>query len=394
MKFVYIFSIFLIYTVNIFGQKSDLEYLKDPYNSWADSVLNTMTLDEKIGQLLMPRGNYSGQPHDLQKLREWVKKYKIGGIAFFATHPMTQAIITNELQALSKVPLLIGQDFEWGLGMRLDSSDRIHYNMTLGAITGQDSLLTKIGEEIGKQCKRMGVHVNYAPVVDVNNNPNNPVINFRSFGSNKTNVAEKGLAIMKGIQSQHIICTAKHFPGHGDTDVDSHHDLPVIKHDIDRLRKVELYPFQVLINNGLTGVMSAHLSIPALENAKGMASTFSPNIITKLLKSEMGFKGLVFTDAMDMQGAVKNYPKGEAMVRALLAGNDILETFTDVPLAVEAIKNAIQSKIISIEFLNTKVRKILAAKAWVGLNKYQPIVLDNLIADLNSYEMDIYNRIT
>ncbi len=370
------------------------DYLSLKYLIWADSVLKTMTLDEKVGQLLMPRGNYSGKPHDVATLRDWVINYKIGGIALFATHPSVQAPIVNELQTLTKVPLMIGMDFEWGLGMRLDSADRIHYNMTLGAIDGRLDVFEKMGEEIGRQCKRMGVHVNYAPVVDVNNNPNNPVINFRSFGSNKVNVADKGLAIMKGIQSQRVMCTAKHFPGHGDTDVDSHHDLPVINHDKKRLKEVELYPFQQLINNGLTGIMSAHLSIPALEPTPMMASTFSESIITKLLKEEMGFKGLVFTDAMDMQGAVKNYPNGEAMVRALLAGNDVLETFIDVPTAFNAIKNAVDKNVLSMNLLDAKVRKVLAAKAWVGLDNYAPIQLDNLVKDLNTYETDFYNRIT
>jgi beta-N-acetylhexosaminidase len=394
MRVFYILVILIICKGTIATQIKGPAYLEDRYFIWADSVLRTMSIDEKIGQLLMPRGNYSGQPHDMKTLRDWVVKYKVGGIAFFATHPLTQAKVTNEIQALSKVPLLIGQDFEWGLGMRLDSTDKIHYNMTLGAMDGGLEVLTKIGEEIGKQCKRMGVHVNYAPVVDVNNNPNNPVINFRSFGSNKENVAEKALAVMKGIQSQNIICTAKHFPGHGDTDVDSHHDLPVIKHDINRLKSVELFPFQKLIDHGLTGIMSAHLSIPTLEKNTGMASTFSANIITNLLKKDMGFRGLVFTDAMDMQGAVKNYPKGEAMVRALLAGNDVLETFLDVPTAFEAIKAAVNTKQISIELLDSKVRKVLAAKSWVGLGQYRSIDLQNLVNDLNVPAMDLYNRVT
>jgi beta-N-acetylhexosaminidase len=373
------------------SQKISPAYFDEKYLSWADSIMATMTVDEKIGQLLMPRGNYSGKSHDVDQLKEWVMRYKIGGLALFATHPMKQVKIVNELQALSRIPLWIGQDFEWGLGMRLDSADRIHYNMTLGAVTGNDVVFEKLGKEIGKQCRRVGVHVNYGPVVDVNNNPDNPVINFRSFGSNKEEVVRKGLAIMKGIQSERIVATAKHFPGHGDTDTDSHYDLPLISHNVERLRSVELYPFQKLIDHGLTGIMSAHLNIPALDKSS-LASTFSESVVTNLLRGEMGYQGLVFTDAMDMQGAVKNFPKGEAMVRAILAGNDVLETFTDVPVAFEAIQAAVQTKVISMDLLDAKVRKILAAKAWVGLGFYCPVDENNLMNDLRSENIDLFNR--
>jgi beta-glucosidase-like glycosyl hydrolase/CubicO group peptidase (beta-lactamase class C family) len=367
-------------------------FLIDYNQRWVDSVYNKMTLDQKIGQLLMPRGNYSGKPHDVETLKMWVKNYHIGGIVFFASNPTTQAMITNELQALSNIPLMIGQDFEWGLGMRLDSTDRFPYAASLGAIRGNQNLLESMGKEVGKQCKRIGVHINYAPVVDVNNNPNNPVINFRSYGADKENVTEKGLAYMKGMQSEGIICTAKHFPGHGDTDVDSHHDLPLISHTRKRLNDIELYPFKKLIDNELSGIMTAHLNIPALESNKGLASTFSSNIVDKLLRDELNFEGLTFTDAMEMQGAVKNYPKGEAMVRALLAGNDVLETFIDVPTTVEAIKNAIKNGTLSMDLVNKKVRKILMAKSWVGLDAYKPIILDNLVADLNTIQADVLNH--
>lgn len=375
----------------LYGQKSP-EFLVSYNSSWVDSVFNQLTLDQKIGQLLMPRGNYSGRPHNIEQLREWVVKYKIGGVVFFASSPVEQARITNELQALSDVPLFIGQDLEWGLGMRLDSTHRFPYNMTIGATPIDEETLYSMGKEIGQQCKRMGVHINYAPVVDVNNNPNNPVINFRSFGSDKEVVAKNGLALMLGMQSQHILCTAKHFPGHGDTDTDSHFDLPVISHNRERLDDIELYPFKTLIQNGLSGIMTAHLNIPALEPTVGLASTFSYNIVFKLLREELKFQGLTFTDAMEMEGAVKNYPKGESMVRALMAGNDILETFIDVPIAVQAIKQAILDQRLSMEVINSKVKKILRAKSWVGLDQYQPIKLKNLTTDLNTIESDVINH--
>lgn len=374
------------------GAQNTPAFLIDYDKRWVDSVFNSLTLDQKIGQLLMPRGNYSGKPHDVEMLKMWVRDYHIGGVVFFASNPAAQAQVTNQLQSLAKTPLLIGQDFEWGLGMRLDSTDRFPYAVALGAVVGSEDLLVEMGREVGRQCKRIGVHINYGPVVDVNNNPNNPVINFRSYGSDKNNVADKGLAYMLGMQSQNILCTAKHFPGHGDTDVDSHHDLPLISHDKKRLKSTEIYPFQKLIDRGLSGIMTAHLNVPALEPNQGLASTFSPNIIYKLLREEMKFEGLTFTDAMDMQGAVKNYAKGEAMVKALLAGNDILETFMDVPTTVEAIKNAVKSGTLSIDVINHKVKKILKAKSWVGLNRYKPVDLNNLVQDLNTIKADVLNH--
>ena len=389
----FISSIFLIFvTTCILGQTVSPAFLTDHNRKWVDSVFNSLTLEEKIGQLLLPRGNYSGKPHDTAMLKQWVRDYKIGGIVFFASSPSTQALLTNELQSMSRVPMLIGQDFEWGVGMRLDSTDRFPYAASIGAISGNDHLIEAMGREVGRQCKRIGVHINYAPVVDVNNNPNNPVINFRSFGSDRDQVTAKGLAYMKGMQSQNLLCTAKHFPGHGDTDVDSHNDLPLISHDKIRLQEIELYPFKKLIENGLSGIMTAHLNIPAYEPKEGLASTFSKNIVSKLLREELKFQGLTFTDAMEMQGAVKNFPKGEAMVQALLAGNDVLETFMDVPGTVEAIKNAIIQKKIPIDVIDIKVKKILMAKSWVGLDHYMPIEMNRLVEDLNTVQSDVLNQ--
>lgn len=305
-KLLFIALSVLMHEVN--AQNQQPAFLIDHNKKWVDSVFNALTVDEKIGQLLMPRGNVSGKPHDVEKLIKWVQEYKIGGIVFFAGPPTTQARLTNQLQSISKVPLFIGEDFEWGLAMRMDSTDRFPYQMSLGAIEGNESLIKEMGAEIGQQCKRLGVHINYAPVVDVNNNIANPVINFRSFGSDKYAVAKKGMALMEGLQSVNIIATAKHFPGHGDTDVDSHKDIPLIAHDKERLSTTELYPFQALINAGISGIMTAHLDVPAFETKPGLAATFSKNIVNDLLRYKMGFKGLTFTDAMDMKGAVKIFP--------------------------------------------------------------------------------------
>jgi beta-N-acetylhexosaminidase len=383
--------LFLLVSFKCYNQEAP-SFLNNYDKDWVESTFNAMTLDEKIGQLLMPRGNVSGKPHDIEKLAKWVQEYKIGGIVFFAGPPTTQAKLSNYLQSLSKVPMLIGEDFEWGLAMRMDSTDRYPYQMALGAMQGNENLIQEMGAEIGRQCKRLGVHVNYAPVVDVNNNIANPVINFRSFGSNKNEVAKKGLAYMLGLQSQNIIATAKHFPGHGDTDVDSHKDLPVIPHSKERLFDIELYPFQQLINSGLSGIMTAHLDVPIFEPQAGLAATFSKSIVSDLLRNKMGFKGLTFTDAMDMKGAVKNFPNGEAMAKAILAGNDVLETFEDLPTAFKALQEAVKKGTIPLTLLDEKVKKILKSKSWVGLNKYQPIEIKNLVKDLNSKKTDLLNR--
>jgi beta-N-acetylhexosaminidase len=359
---------------------------------WVDSVFATLTLDEKIGQLLMPRGNFTNVPYEREKLLSWVRDYKIGGVVFFANQPTRTAEIINDLQAASRVPLFVGMDLEWGLTMRLDSTARYPYAMTLGAVQGHDDWLYEMGRQIGRQCRRLGVHINYAPVADVNNNPNNPVINFRSFGEDRRRVLQKSIAYMRGMQAEGLITSAKHFPGHGDTDVDSHGDLPVISHNRARLDSVELYPFRELIKNGLNGVMIAHLSIPALDPTPNLPTTLSRKTATDLLRGELGFQGLVFTDAMEMQGVTKYFPNGEAQVRALLAGNDILETFTDVPGTVAAIKAAIESGRLPMAEIDAKVRRILTAKAWAKLDRYRPADLRNLLTDLNPAAADLLAR--
>ena len=385
-------SVILLISIKIVAQKQP-DFLTQYNKEWVENTMKTMTIDEKIGQLLMPRGNYSGKGYDPQKLLKWVKDYHLGGIVFFAGQPSVQAQITNDLQAVSKIPLFIGEDFEWGVAMRLDSTVRFPYQMALGAMTGNEDLIERMGREVGRQCNRLGVHINYAPVVDVNNNPNNPVINFRSFGEDKINVTRKALAYMRGMQSQKLITSAKHFPGHGDTGVDSHFDVPLISHDKKRLNDIELYPYKELIKNGLSGIMTAHLAIPALDSTKNLASTMSPKIITDLLKKELGFQGLVFTDAMDMEGAVKYFPHGQAIVKAILAGNDVIETFEDVPTAFNAVKKAFTEGVIKEADLDVKVRKILMAKSYVGLDKYKPIKIEGLIQDLNPIESDLLNRL-
>ncbi len=358
---------------------------------WVDSVFKTLSVDQKIGQLMMPRGNYNAV-YDTARFYQIVRDYHVGGFVFFAGNPSKQAALVNKLQAMAKVPMLIGMDLEWGLAMRLDSTTRFPYQMALGAMQNNNDLIEEMGYQVGQQCRRLGIHINYAPVVDINNNPNNPVINFRSFGENREKVTQKAIAYMKGLQRGGVITSAKHFPGHGDTGTDSHYDLPLIAHNRQRLDSLELYPYRELIKNGLQGVMIAHLNIPSLDTTKNLASTLSAKVVTDLLRKDLKFKGLVFTDAMDMQGAVKFFPEGTANVKAILAGNDILETFVDVPAAFNAIKKALLSGQISQADIDERVKRILLAKAWVGLDRYKPIDLKNLIEDLNPKNADLLNR--
>lgn len=310
----------------------------------------------------------------------------------FQGGPVRQAQLTNRLQAVSKVPLLIAMDAEWGIAMRLDSTVRYPYQMTLGAIQGKDSLLYQMGANLARQARRLGMQVNFAPSVDVNNNPNNPVINFRSFGENKYEVARKALAYMRGMQDNRLLTSLKHFPGHGDTGTDSHYDLPLIGKSRAQLDSLELYPFRQLINAGASGVMIAHLSIPALDTTRNRPSTLSPAIVTNLLKNEIGFQGLVFSDAMNMKGLTKYYPSGQADELGIEAGMDVLEFTENVPAALAQIKQAVADGRISQASLDARCLKVLKAKAWSGLDHYQPIVLDNLVSDLNSVQDELLNR--
>ena len=367
---------------------------------WVDSTFSTLSQNEKIGQLVMvaafsdPRraliDTTFSNPRYVAKL---IEDYKIGGVVFFQGAPVQQANLTNRFQKLSKTPLLIAMDSEWGIAMRLDSTVRFPYQMTLGAMQGNDELIYKMGQALARHSKRLGMHVNFAPVADVNNNPNNPVINFRSFGENKYRVFEKAYAYMKGMDDGGLLTSAKHFPGHGDTGVDSHADTPVIPHNRTRIDSLELYPFRELIKRGLSGVMTAHLSIPALDTTRNLPATLSRKVVTDLLQKELNFKGLVYSDAMNMKGLTKYFPAGKADARGLEAGMDVLEFSADVPKAIEEIKNSITAGRISQNDLDTRVRKILAAKAWAGLNNYKPIDTRNLVEDLNDKSSELLNRL-
>ncbi|MCO6500077.1 MAG: serine hydrolase [Vicingus serpentipes] len=358
---------------------------------WADSVFKTLTPEERIAQLFMVAAYSNKDNNHVNQIKELVSKYKIGGLIFMQGGPLRQAALVNEYQQISKVPLMMAIDGEWGLAMRLDSTIKYPWQMTLGAIQNED-LIYQMGVHIGEQCKRVGLHINFAPVVDVNVNPKNPIINARSFGEDKNNVANKGIAYMKGMQSVRVMANAKHFPGHGDTDKDSHKSLPVIPHSAARMDSVELYPFKQLINNGLTSMMVAHLYIPAYEKTANTATTLSKNVVTHLLQDSLRFKGLIFTDALNMQGVSSYFKPGEVDVKALLAGNDVLLFSEDVPVAIRQIKEAIAEGKITQATIDQRCLKILKAKQWMELNDYQPVKLDSLYADLNTNQYELLNQ--
>lgn len=358
-------------------------YLKDTSNIWVDSILNSMTLDEKIGQLFMVAAYSNKDEASYQTVEKYITDYKVGGLIFFQGTAQKQAELTNRYQEKSKLPLWIGFDGEWGLGMRLDNTISYPRQLTLGAITNTD-LVYDMGKEIARQMKRIGININFAPDVDVNINPNNPVINDRSFSDNKFNVVRRGIEYMNGMQDNNILACAKHFPGHGDTETDSHKDLPILNQSLERLNAIEIYPFSQLIRYGVGSVMVAHMSVIAMDNTPNLPSTLSHKIIQEKLKTDLGFNGLVFTDAMNMKGVQKNYPSGVAEVKAILAGCDVMLFPDNVDNAISGVRKAVKDSVISEQLLNNKVRKILAAKYWLGLNNYQPIKTNDIDADINN----------
>src|ERR1700744_1163353 len=378
-----ILFLFIIASANIFAQQKAgyINSLKQQ-NHWVDSVYKKLNKKQRIAQLFFVRAHTNlGRAYE-DSVGNVIKDQQVGGLVFFQGGPVRQLELINQYQKLSKVPLLIAQDGEWGVGMRLDSTISYPYQMTLGAIQ-DNSLIYKMGQFVAYDFKRLGMQINFAPDMDVNNNPDNPVINYRSFGDNKYNVAAKGIAYMKGMQDAGLLTTAKHFPGHGDTNTDSHLDLPLLPFTRQRLDTLEEYPFRQAIKAGISGVMIAHMDIPALDSTKNLPSTLSRPIVTGVLKDSLKFKGLVVSDAMEMKGVLKYFPKGEADVRAFLAGKDIIELSENSDRAITRIRKAIRKGKISPKEFETKVKKVLAAKYWAGLNNYHSTSTTNLVTDLN-----------
>ena len=386
------FAVFcFIFSLSLLAQESsspldapDLELQK----IWVDSTYTALSLKEKIGQLYMIQ-IFSNQDQATKKsILNQIKTNYIGGVIYSNGGPIRQAQLNNELQAASKIPLLVGMDAEWGLSMRLDSTYAFPWNMTLGAVKDM-SLIRQTGIQIGEHCKRIGVHFNFAPVVDINTNPNNPIIGNRSFGEDKNEVSKRAWAFMEGMQSAGVLANAKHFPGHGDTSSDSHKTLPTINFSAKRIDSVELYPYKKLISKNLSSVMVAHLHVPNLDSRSNYPSSLSYPIVTDLLKQKLGFKGLIFTDALSMKGASNFSSPGEIDLQAFLAGNDVMLMSNDVTQGIAALEKAVVSGLISEERLAHSVKKILKAKYKVGLHQFKPIETTNLVADLNRQKDDV-----
>lgn len=392
MKFLHSYFVLLFISI-IFNTSAQLEPAFAESDSgtminqerWVDSVFNSLSFDEKIAQFFVIRTFSNKNQHFYDSISQIIKKYNIGGLTFFQGSPAKQAQLTNYWQSIAKTPLLITIDAEWGLGMRLDSAFSFPKQMTLGAMQNHD-LVYKMGQQIGEQCKRVGVQMNFAPVVDINSNPKNPVIGYRSFGENPENVSQKGVAYVEGLQSTGVFATAKHFPGHGDTDNDSHYTLPILNHSLDQIQQTDLEPFRKVIEAGVGGIMVAHLFIPAIDDRVSYATSLSEKAVAGIMKGQLGFQGLAVTDALDMKGVTMYNKPGDIELMALLAGNDILLLPLNILGAISNIKAAVQEGKITEEEINLRCRKILTLKYQAGLNRPSKIEIRNIQADINKPE--------
>jgi beta-N-acetylhexosaminidase len=371
-----------------FSQTSFAQVKNIPAKIWADKQYSKLSKDERIAQLMVVRLSAIDSKTKVVSFYEdnvasLIKKYNVGGICLFQGSPVKQAEIINRLQAKAKTPLLMCIDAEWGVGMRIiDSVLPLPKQMMLGAMK-DETVVYRYGKLVAEQCKRIGVQVNYAPVVDVNNNPNNPIINDRSFGEDKYKVANYGIQYMKGMQDNGVMACAKHFPGHGDVTTDSHLDLPVINKSMVELDSLELYPFRKIFDAGIGSVMLAHLYIPAIDKTANRATSLSPANINELMRKQLNYQGLTFTDALEMQGVKKFFPNGEASVQSLIAGNDMLCLPEDVPSAIKKVKETIKQKKLSWADIEMHCKKVLMAKYQYGLANLAPINTENLAIDLN-----------
>ncbi|MGH2648468.1 MAG: glycoside hydrolase family 3 N-terminal domain-containing protein, partial [Ginsengibacter sp.] len=384
-------SIFIILCILFFTHVSAQKNINLQAKHWADSVFNTLSDDERITQLMVLReSSYTkdGPVYYDSAITDAIQKYNIGGICLFQGGPVQQANFINYFQSISKTPLMVCIDAEWGLGMRMDSVIPLNHQMMLGAVN-DTSIISAYGKLVGMQCKRSGINVNFAPVVDINNNPDNPVINDRSFGEDKYKVAEYGVTYMKAMQSEGVLACAKHFPGHGDVSVDSHFDLPVINKSMKQLDSLELYPFEKMFAAGVGSVMIAHLYIPAIDTTANTATSLSKKNVTGLLRNKLHFEGLTFTDALGMKGVAKYFPGGQIAAQSLIAGNDMLCLPEDVPNCIAKIREAIDSNKLSWNDVYEKCKKVLEYKYLYGSANVKPVDTVNLTNDLNAGANDI-----
>lgn len=392
MRHFFILFYFVILLSGVAIAKETPGFLKHSTDQWVDSLMKKLTIEQKIGQLFMIQAYSNGKYQQVDELIKQVNQFEVGGIIFMQGGPLSQAKICNQLQQASKLPLLVAIDGETGLGFRLDSTLSYPVQMALGAITN-DSLIYRMGYEIGEQCRLMGIHMNMAPVSDINVNAENPVISYRSFGEDKLQVARKSWLYARGMQDAGVLATAKHFPGHGDTQMDSHHSLPVIGQTKSQLDSIELFPFSYLIDKGIHAVMTGHLQVPALEPNAKIPATLSSRIIEKKLKTELGFKGLIITDAMNMKGVSNLYSSAESSVKALKAGNDMIEIVPRLDRAIAAVKLAVAKGELTVTEIDEKCRKILTAKKWLGLDRQRLIKTENLYASLNKNQYLLTKRL-
>ena len=352
-------------------------------NDWVDKTYNSLSQDEKLGQLFIVALYTNKGEEFINQIRNIVKNDKIGGLILMQDDAAREINLVNEFQSQSKVPLMIGMDAEWGVFQRIAKAHKYPWAITLVAIQDKN-LITEMSAKIAEDCKRMGVNWDFAPVVDVNTNPNNPIIGNRSFGSDVNNVVNSALAYSNGLQDNRILAAIKHFPGHGDTDKDSHLDLPVVPHNLERLEKIEIAPFKALMNKGIGGVMVAHLYVPSLENEKGIPASVSKKIVTGLLKEKLGYKGLIITDALNMGAVANKFKAGELDAMAFKAGNDLMLFSQNVATGKKLIQQAIDKGEISQNRVEESVKKILLTKYYLGLDKYNNINPENVNEDLNN----------
>ncbi len=375
-----LFSVALVAIMLFSGQL----FAQDEESRWVDSVYNSLTMEQRVGQLICMRANNPDKPFE-KLVGDYIKKYNIGGVCFFRADAKPQVEQTNAWQALAQTPLMVAIDAEWGLAMRVKNSIAYPYQMTLGAIT-DNQLIYTMGQQVAEQCRRMGIHVNFAPVADVNSNAKNPVIGVRSFGEDPKNVGEKAAAYALGMQNQGLVTSMKHFPGHGDTDTDSHLTLPTVTRPYEEVKDVDLAPFRYLIERGVNGAMVGHLYFPAIEKVANTSSSLSKGVVTDLLKTEMGFEGLIFTDGLDMKGVSQTVPADSVSYVAFLAGNDVLILPHDVPKAIKQIKEGAERDPEIAARVEESCKKILRYKFRAGLNHYQPVATESLASDLKKLE--------
>ena len=378
--------IFLFLSTKISAQYQPKNISKEDLkkaDQWVDKTYKSLSQDEKLGQLFIVALYTNKGENEISSVRNIVVNDKIGGLILMQDDAAREINLVNEFQQKSKVPLMIGMDAEWGVFQRIATAHKYPWAMTLGAIQDK-KLIEQMSAKIAEDCHRMGINWDFAPVVDVNTNPSNPIIGNRSFGSEVNNIISSALSYSNGLQDNNILAAIKHFPGHGDTSTDSHLDLPVVSHNLERLNSIELAPFKALMNKGIGGVMVAHLYVPALESGKGIPASVSKNIITGLLKDKLGYKGLIITDALNMGAVANKYNPGELDAMAFKAGNDIMLFSQGVANGKKLIQKAIDNGEIPQSRVEESVKKILLTKYFLGLDRYIPKNPENINSDLNN----------